>query len=170
MPDATSEFDDPTLAEQVEEYDRLFGIVSDGVVGAAGGLAGTALMTGVLFVAAQMGAFSFESFASLAAPLGLADTAQPVLVGYLIFLANGMVPWPLVFAALMEYLPGERPPVSGLFFGAALWTGFVLGFYTDYTGLTLALYLVFTFVAHLVYGFGVGAVFEYLSTRPDSLV
>ncbi|MFC5972676.1 DUF6789 family protein [Halomarina salina] len=170
MPDPTSEFDDPTLAEQVEEYDRLFGIVGDGVIGAAGGLAGTALMTGVLFVAAQVGAFSFESFASLADPLGLGDAAQPVLVGYLIFLANGMVPWPLLFAALMEYLPGERPPVSGMFFGGALWTGFVLGFYTGYTGLTLALYLGFTFVAHLVYGLGLGLVFEYLATRPDSLV
>ncbi|MWG35951.1 DUF6789 family protein [Halomarina oriensis] len=170
MADTTGEFEDPTLAEQVEEYDRLFGIVGDGVVGAAGGLVGTALMTGVLFVASQLGAFSFESFASLAAPLGLADTARPVLVGYLIFLANGMVPWPLLFAALMEYLPGERPPVSGLFLGGALWTGFVLGFYTGYTGLTLAVYLVFTFVAHLVYGFGVGLVFEYLSNRPDSLV
>jgi hypothetical protein len=170
MPDSTTEFDDPTLEEQVEEYDRLFGIVGDGVVGAAGGLAGTALMTGVLFVAAQLGAFSFESFASLAEPLGLADGAQPVLFGYLVFLANGMFPWPLLFAALMEYLPGERPPISGMFFGAALWTGFVLGFYTGYSGLTLGIYLVATFVAHLVYGFGVGAVFEYLATRPDSLV
>jgi hypothetical protein len=170
MADPTTELDDPTLTEQVEEYDRLFGIVGDGVVGAAGGLVGTALMTGVLFVASQVGAFSFESFASLASPLGLANTSEPLLVGYLIFLANGMVPWPLLFAALMEYLPGERPPISGLFFGGALWTGFVLGFYTGYSGLTLVLYLVFTFVAHLVYGFGVGLVFEYLANRPDSLV
>jgi hypothetical protein len=170
MRDSTTEFDDPTLTEQVEEYDRLFGIVADGVVGAAGGLAGTALMTGVLFVAAQVGAFSFESFASLADPLGLGGGPRSVLVGYLVFLANGMVPWPLVFAALMEYLPGERPPVSGMFFGAALWTGFVFGFYSGYGGLTLALYLVFTLLAHLVYGFGLGVVFEYLADRPDSLV
>ncbi|MFC6834991.1 DUF6789 family protein [Halomarina ordinaria] len=170
MADTSQEFDDPTLAEQVAEYDRLFGIVADGVIGAAGGLAGTALMTGVLFLAASVGAFSFASFASLTEPVGLSDVSSPVTVGYLIFLANGMVPWPLLFAALMEYLPGERPPVSGLFFGGALWTGFVMGFYSGFTGLTLVLYLGFTLAAHLVYGFALGLVFEYLSTRPDSLV
>ncbi|WP_254545925.1 DUF6789 family protein [Halomarina pelagica] len=170
MVGARSEFDDLTPAEQVEKYDRLFGIVADGVVGAAGGLVGTALMTGVLFIASTMGAFSFQSFASLTLPIGLGDVASPVTVGYLIFLANGMVPFPLLFAALMAYLPGERPPISGLFFGAALWTGFAMGFYTGFQGLTLVLYLVLTLIAHLVYGFSLGAVFEYLSNRPDSLV
>lgn len=173
MPGPTTEseeYDDLTLAQQVEEYDRLIGIIGDGIIGAAGGFVGTALMTGVLLLAASLGAFDFNSFATLAAPLGLGGTQWSVAIGYLIFLGNGMVPWPLLFASLMEYLPGEKPATSGMFFAAALWTGFVMGFYNGFTGVTLALYLVFSFVAHLVYGFALGQVFEYLGTRPDSLV
>jgi hypothetical protein len=169
MADSPPDFEDATL-EEVEEYDRLFGILADGVIGAAGGLVGTALLTGVLFVASQAGAFNPESFASLTAPIGLGGVGAPVTVGYLIFLANGMVPWPLLFAALSEYLPGSRPPISGLFFGTALWTGFAIGFYDGYAGTTLWLYLGFTLVAHWAYGFGLGLVFEYLTERPDSLV
>jgi hypothetical protein len=164
------EYDDLTLAQQVEEYDRMVGIVGDGIIGAAGGFVGTALMTGVLLIAASLGAFGFGSFATLAAPLGLGGTQWSVAIGFLIFLGNGMVPWPLLFASLMEYLPGEKPAVSGMFFAAALWTGFVMGFYNGFAGVTLALYLVFTLAAHLVYGFALGQVFEYLATRPDSLV
>jgi len=160
------DFEDATL----EDHDRLFGVLADGVVGAAGGLAGTALMTGVLFVASQVGAFEFSTFASLVEPIGLGGVSQPVTIGYLVFLFNGMVPWPLLFAALMRYLPGRRLPVSGMVFGTALWTGFVLGFYEGFAGTTLWLYLGFTLVAHWAYGFGLGLVFENLSDRPSSLV
>jgi hypothetical protein len=165
--------DDPELDVDAgitnDEYDRLFGIVADGLIGAAGGLVGTALLTGVLLVAARVGAFRFFSFAFLTEPIGL-NVAAPVTVGYLVFLANGMVPWPLLFAALEKYLPGRRPPVSGIFFGTALWTGFAIGFYEGYAGVTLALYLVLTLVAHWAYGIGLGLVFEYLTERPESLV
>ena len=81
-----------------------------------------------------------------------------------------MVPWPLLFASLKNYLPGKSSPISGAFFGAAMWTGFVLAFYTGQTGLSLVLYAVLTLVAHVVYGIGMGAVFDYFETRPDSIV
>lgn len=173
MADTSPDFDE-SFAEEIEieddDFDQLFGIVADGVVGAAGGLVGTAMMTGVLLVAESVGAFSRESFASLATLVGLEAFGPALVIGYLVFLANGMVPFPLLFASVMEYLPGERPPVSGMVFGAILWTGFVLAFYEGFTGLALVAYVVLTLVAHLAYGFGLGLVFEYLSSRPDSLV
>jgi len=153
-----------------DDFDRLFGIVADGVIGVAGGLVGIALMMGVLFIAWQLGAFDVEGFRSLAATIGLETHELANLIGFLIFLGNGTVPFPLLFASLMEYMPGDRLQVRGMFFGAVLWTGFVFAFYDNYTGLTLALYLGLTFVAHLAYGFGLGAVFRYLSNRPDSFV
>lgn len=165
----TTEYVEPTGTE-ADDFDRLFGIVADGVIGAAGGLVGTALMMGVLFVAAQVGAFDMGSFTHLAETLGLGGFDYANLLGILIFFGNGMIPFPLLFASLMEYLPGRRLQVSGMFFGAVLWTGFVFAFYEGYTGLSLALYLGFTFVGHVLYGFGLGQVFEYLSNRPDSLV
>ncbi|MHB9287749.1 DUF6789 family protein [Halobacteriales archaeon Cl-PHB] len=171
MPDQTTEtteYEDPALRD--DEFDRLFGIVADGVVGAAGGLVGTAMMTVVLLVAETFGAFSRQSFADLTALIGLEGYVPAVTFGYLLFLLGGMFPWPLLFASLAEYLPGERMPVQGIFFGTALWTGFALAFFDGFTGVGLLLYVVLTLIAHWVYGVSLGFVFEYLSTRPDTLV
>jgi len=173
MTDAPPEFQESTDSEAVaesNEFDSLRGIVADGVVGAAGGLVGTAMMTVILLIAGSVGAFELTDFAILTELLGLTEYVPPVLFGYALFLAGGMVPWPLLFASLMAYLPGESSPVSGAFFGAAIWTGFVLAFYTDQTGLTVALYAALTLVAHIAYGIGLGAVFDYFETRPDSIV
>src|SRR6056297_3426390 len=157
MPDTPPEFGESTDSDAVaesNEFDNLRGIVADGVVGAAGGLVGTAMMTVVLLIAQSVGAFELTDFAILMELLGLAGSVPAVLFGFLLFLAGGMVPWPLLFASLKAYLPGESSPVSGAFFGAAMWTGFVLAFYTGQTGLTLVLYAVLTLVAHVVYGLG----------------
>ncbi|MDS0280517.1 DUF6789 family protein [Haloarcula onubensis] len=173
MPDTPPEFGESTDGEAVaerNEFDNLRGIVADGVVGAAGGLVGTAMMTVVLLIAQSIGAFELTDFAILTQLLGLDAYVPSVLFGYALFLAGGMVPWPLLFASLMAYLPGESSPVSGAFFGAAMWTGFVLAFYTDQTGLTLVLYALLTLAAHVVYGMGLGAVFDYFENRPDSIV
>ena len=174
MADRSPEVDDPTNVEDLttdnEEFDSLMGIVGDGVVGAAGGLVGTAMMTVVLLIAESLGVFEREAFALLTELVGIEGLVPPILVGYIIFLGGGMFPWPLLFASLKAYLPGQRDPVSGVFFGFAIWTGFVLGFYTGQSGLALAGYAALTLVAHIVYGVGLGLVFEYFSTRPDSIV
>jgi hypothetical protein len=115
----------------------------------------------VLLVAEQLGAFSRASFAGLTRLVGLEGVVPEVTAGFLLFLAGGMVPWPLLFASLKEYLPGESWPVAGVFFGTALWTGFVGALYPGVTGVALALYLVLTLVAHWVYGASLGLVFSY---------
>ena len=170
--DPAETVDEQALGEEMttDEFDRMIGIVADGLIGAAGGLVGTALMTVVLLVAESAGAFSFESFGELTRLVGLGGYVPEIAFGYVMFLAGGMVPWPLLFASLMEYLPGRRMPVTGVFFGTALWTGFVLAFYDGFAGGALVLYLVLTLVAHWVYGVSLGFVFEYLSTRPTTLV
>jgi hypothetical protein len=92
------------------------------------------------------------------------------VIGYLLFLAGGMVTWPLLFASIGRYLPGETWARQGAFFGFILWTGFVLAFYTGYTGFELAVYVLVTFLGHLAYGFCLGAVFDYLGGREEPLV
>ncbi|MFB6150450.1 MAG: DUF6789 family protein [Haloarculaceae archaeon] len=171
MADA-SEFDDPAVtdAEEEFEFDRLVGILADGVVGAAGGLVGTVAMTVVLLIGQEFGVFERGSFATVTRMVGLEGVVPEITAGYVIFVAAGMVPWPLLFASLKGYLPGERDPVAGLFFGTALWTGFVFAFYEGFAGPALVGYLVVTLVAHWVYGASLGFVFEYLATRPDTLV
>jgi len=172
MAETDTEYDDPLFDDESvdEEFDRLLGIVFDGVIGAAGGLVGIALMSVVLLIAASVGMFATESFGAITMMLNLQSAVPAVAFGFLVFLATGMGPWPLLFASLKGYLPGESDRTSGLLFATAIWTGFVFSFYEGYTGIELAGYLGFTLLAHWAYGFGLGTVFEYLTNRPDSLV
>lgn len=154
------------------DSDSMLGIVFDGIIGAISGAVGTAVMTVVLLVASTLGAFEMDSLAMVVELTGLAAIApgNPTAVGYLLFLAGGMVTWPLLFASIGRYLPGETYPRQGAFFGFILWTGFVLAFYVGYTGIELALYVVFTLIAHIAYGFCLGAVFDYFGSREEPLV
>jgi len=154
------------------DFDSFSGIITDGFIGAVGGLVGTAVMTAVLLVGATLGAFDLDSFSVLAQLTG-ADVllpSNPAAVGYVIFLGGGMVTWPLLFVSIGSYLPGETYAARGLPYGFVLWTGFVLAFYDGYTGILLVVYLALTLLAHFAYGFSLGAVFDYLSKRPTTLV
>jgi hypothetical protein len=167
MPDTDTRYEE---APDNSEFDSLIGIIGDGVVGAAGGLVGTAMATVGLFIADSLGFFEMESLAKLTEMVGLGQFVPSLLFGYVLFLLGGMVPWPLLFAALKEYLPGRRDAVKGAWFGGAVWTGFVLAFYSGQTGIALAGYVLFTLAAHVSYGIGLGLVFNYFMTRPDSIV
>jgi hypothetical protein len=154
------------------EFDRLMGVLTDGLIGAVGGAVGTAALTVGLLVAASLGAFELSAFAVIGDLTGV-DVLFPnnvAAVGYVLFLLGGMVTWPLLFASIGSYLPGSRFAIKGLPYGFVLWTGFVMAFYTGQTGLLLALYVLLTLIAHFAYGFTLGAVFDYLSNRPDTLV
>ena len=157
--------------ETVEpDFDNLLGVITDGFVGAVGGLVGTAAMTVVLLVTATLGGFDTASFATLAEMTGasILVPVYPTALGYVMFLAGGMVIWPLMLASIGSYLPGRKFATRGVSFGAVIWTGFVLAFYDP--SYWLAGYVVATLVGHVGYGFGLGAVFDYLSSRPETLV
>ena len=47
---------------------------------------------------------------------------------------------------------------------------FLLSGATGFGGLALAIYLAVTLIGHVGYGFTLGAVFDYFSNRPDTLV
>jgi hypothetical protein len=154
------------------DFDTLLGVITDGFVGAVGGLVGTAAMTVVLLVAATLGGFDTASFATLAEMTGasILVPVYPAALGYVMFLAGGMIVWPLMLASIGSYLPGRRFAERGVSFGIVLWTGFAPAFHSDQTGTALYLYLLLTLVAHVAYGFTLGSVFDYFSTRPDTLV
>jgi hypothetical protein len=166
---------DTTLANEHPEpnVDVLAGILADGLVGALGGFVGTSLMTVVFLVGASLGGFEMSSFGTTAELIGLDAVLGPEMVlaaGYVIFLGGGMTTWPLLFASIGRYLPGDDYATAGLTYGFVLWTGFVLAFNVGYSGTALAVYVVLSLVAHLVYGFSMGSVFDYLGDRPETLV
>jgi len=164
--------EDVAEATAEPDFDHIWGIVVDGLIGAVGGLVGTAALTVGLLIARSLGAFQIESFGTLTELTGFNAIVplSPVAVGYILFLLTGMVMWPLLFASIGAYLPGQKYAVKGLPFGFVLWTGFLPAFYEGYTGLALILYVVLTLGAHFSYGFTLGAVFDYLGNRPETLV
>jgi hypothetical protein len=169
---SSTETDRNELESAEYDSDSVTGIVFDGLIGAVSGAVGTAAMTVVLLVGTTLGGFDVGSFATVVELIGL-DAAVPgytVAVGYLLFLVGGTVMWPLLFASIGRYLPGETWARQGTVFGAVLWTGFVLAFYTGYAGAALAVYVAATFAGHLAYGFCLGAVFDYLGGREEPLV
>lgn len=175
MDDSTRDVADRAAEEfpegaEVDDADRLVGIIRDGVVGFISGLVGMSLMTVVLIAARSWGAFSWEAFVSLARLFGLDGLDGAVTVGYAIFAFQGLVTWPLLFAALRGYLPGPNDAARGVIFGTVLWTGFAPGFLQGANPSSLLFYLALTLLAHWAYGVGMGSVFEYLTTRPEPLV
>jgi hypothetical protein len=158
--------------ETAPDFDRLFGVVTDGLIGALGGLVGTVVLTVGLLIGSSIGAFdrgAFTVVAELAGATILFDS-NLAAIGYIVFLLGGMTVWPLLLASIGSYLPGDRFALKGITFGFVLWTGFAPSFYTGQAGLLLVAYLVITFFAHVFYGFTLGAVFDYFSNRPDTLV
>lgn len=154
------------------DSNSLAGIVVDGIIGAVGGAVGTGLMTLVFMAASTLGAFDLTSFTVLAEMSGVASVAPQYAnaIGYVIFLLGGMITWPLLFASLGRYLPGETFAKAGAFYGFILWTGFVFAFYTGYSGIQLPLYVVASLIGHVAYGFGLGSVLDYLGEREQPLV
>lgn len=166
--DSREEFSGDTLATEspTNAATDLVGIFKDGVIGAVAGAAGTVMLSAVLFVALNLGAFDSASFGGLAELVGLG--ADP-LVGYVIFFGGGMTTWPLLYAVLNNYLPGQLMVQSGVTFATIAWTGFLVAFYTGQSDLALVLYLLLTLVAHWVYGAVLGATFGLFSNRTEIL-
>ncbi|MFB6142490.1 MAG: DUF6789 family protein [Halorientalis sp.] len=73
MPDSDTATEPAEVGADVAEpdFDHLAGIVTDGLIGAVGGLVGTAAMTVGLFIAASLDAFAMQAFALLAELTGL---------------------------------------------------------------------------------------------------
>lgn len=127
------------------EYDSLR-FTGGSVVG---GLLGTVLMTGAFAIANVLYGPDIGIYETLA---DLAGVATGRTVGLALFIGAGALAWPLMFAALGPYLPGESAVVRGVVFGVTLWFGFLVGFAPDYAGLDLLVFVVFSGVTHLVYG------------------
>ena len=88
-------------------------------------------------------------------------------IGLAIFIAVGILVWPVVFAAIEDYLaglPGGRDTaIRGVFFGLLLWIAFLVLGTGELTWPFVVLYLLFTLIGHVAYGFTLGVVYQSLS-------
>jgi len=133
-------------APEASELERAVG-------GIAGGVVGTMLMVGVLFVVNATVTPGLNVFGTLAE---LAGVGNAPVIGLALFFGAGMFAWPLLFVTLGAFLPGSTRPMQGIVFAAILWTGFITAFYSLYSGFDLVVFVAFSVVTHLTYGYVLG--------------
>lgn len=126
-----------------------------------GGFVGTALMSLVLVLIEVQTRYILRIFYVIARFVRRPDDP---FVGFLLFVLVGVAVWPLLFVAVLEYVPqGPDPAVKGMIFAVPIWVAFVVTGRGEFALPTLVIYVAFTLVAHLVYGFVLGAVYASLS-------
>lgn len=160
---AEAQSDVPVQVTSEREDESGFG-VREISVGMSGGLVGMVGLLPLLGVAWFLGAIEPEAFASLATIVGLGPS---FLIGSVIFIGGGIVTLPILFVSLAMFMPGRSVMEKGAIFGGIVWTGFIVAFFTGQTGLTLALYLVVTLVAHVAYGGILGTVYGRFAEIPE---
>jgi hypothetical protein len=127
----------------------------------AGGLVGTTVMSVMLAVMEVEARGAMGLFAAIARFVRVPGNQ---FLGFSLYALVGIVVWPLLFLGLEQYLAVESDPaVRGMLMGALLWLGFAVVGRGEIAGVLLAVYLVFTLLAHLAYGFTMGAVYARLS-------
>lgn len=88
------------------------------------------------------------------------------IVGFVIFSAIGIVVWPIVFLFVHDRFverTGSDPVIQGLLFGVVLWVAFLVLGTGQLSWPFVILYLGFTLIGHLAYGFVLGLVYERLA-------
>ena len=147
----------PTEAAATENERRTGAGLREFAIAGAAGLVGTAVMAPVLVAAWVPEAFDLSAFASLATVVGL---PQSVVLGIVLFVAGGATVLPLLYVTLSMFLPGRNLAEKGATFAVAMWTGFLVAFYTTQTGVALSAYLVLTLAAYVVYGYVTGSLYD----------
>lgn len=126
----------------------------------AGGVAGTAILSLGLIVTDVETGYQIGIFEAIAEFVG---TPQRLALGFVLFVLAGVLAWPLVFLVVESALPGDRDPaMAGMALAVLLWAAFVIAGSAGVSGALLIPYLAFTFVAHLAYGYTLGAVYDQL--------
>lgn len=133
--------------------------------GILGGATGISVMSVVFLMLEAETREQIQAFDAVARYVGMPGNT---FVGFVTFAFVGTVIWPLLFVAIEPYFPFDDPPSNGMILGVVLWIAFfVLGRGTI-SGPLLAVFAGFTLLAHLAYGFLLGAFYDRFSDAPES--
>ncbi|WP_458207612.1 DUF6789 family protein [Haladaptatus sp. NG-SE-30] len=153
------------MSQEVAQHDGESGLPPaawQAVQSLKAGVLSTGLMVFIFLVAEAEARFN------LGVPAAIAKFVRmpgQLYLGFIVFVLAGIVLWPLVFAAIEGYLTalpgGEDVGIRGIVFALLLWVAFlVLGSAgLKLAGPFLVLYLVFTLIAHVVYGYSLGVLY-----------
>lgn len=125
----------------------------------------TAVVSGVLATAAML-AFTWpvDAFTpyQLLAPRAIAGLLNaPMAVGVTAFAAVGTLVWPLVFLAIGQYL-APRDVMQGVVLSLILWIGFIAAFVPTFEPTRFLVFVLLSFLAHVIYGAVLGLSFDRL--------
>lgn len=140
--------------------------MDDDVSAIAGGFLGTAVITVLLVVFDTVAPVTIDPFTRIAAFVGTDNT----LLGLAIFFGLGTFAWSFLFVTLGRFLPGRTGVGRGIVFSLFLWVGFASTFTPGTPLLELALFLGFTLLIHVVYGFTMGSVYERFADHDIEIV
>lgn len=127
------------------------------------GAVATVVMSLALAIFEVEARFALGIFAAIAR---FARVPGHLFLGFAVYALVGTVAWPLLFVSLEPYVPLDLDPAAaGMFLAIPLWAAFAVVGRGDNEGAILLLYAVFTLLAHLAYGFTLGAVYARLVTE-----
>jgi hypothetical protein len=129
------------------------------------GVAATTIMS-LIFLFSQV-----QTRSQLGAPEAIArfvGMPDQHVIGFLIFAAAGIFVWPVVFVlarGVLAGLPGGNDAaMQGMLFGLLLWFAFLVLGTGELTWPFVLLYLFFTLLGHLAYGFTLGFGYERMGS------
>lgn len=129
-----------------------------------GGVVSTAVLSLLLILTEIQTRSQIEMFEVIARFVGLPGH---VVIGFGLFVAAGVFAWPLLFIALEPYIPrGPDPAARGMVFAFVLWIAFVTTGRGEIGWPLVIVYAGLTLLAHLAYGFTLGAVYAFLRNSP----
>ncbi|WP_415381370.1 DUF6789 family protein [Halosimplex sp. TS25] len=125
------------------------------------GAVATMVMSAALAIFEVQTRYAIGIFQAIARFVRMPDS---VFLGFVVYALVGTVAWPLLFVSLKPYVPLDLDPaVAGMLFALPLWIAFAIVGRGDVTGAIVVLFVGFTLLAHLAYGFVLGAVYASLA-------
>ncbi|MEA1932278.1 MAG: DUF6789 family protein [Euryarchaeota archaeon] len=132
--------------------------------GILGGATGISVMSVVFLMLEVETREQVRAFDAVARYVGMPGNT---FIGFITFAFVGTVIWPLLFVAIEPYFPFDDSPSNGMILGAVLWIAFFILGRGDITGPLLAVFAGFTLLAHLAYGFLLGAFYDRFSDSAE---
>lgn len=135
----------------------------------AGGLAGTVLMLPVLVgVPGLLGFFQTQPITEFAGFAGFFGIEPTLPLGIALFGVGGTIVLPLMFVVVGSFLPPENPRfLRGATLATFAWFGFLPAFWPDGNPITVGLFVVFSLLAHWIYGVTLGYVLDRTTGIPQ---
>jgi len=133
--------------------------------GIIGGATGISVMSVVFLMLEVETREQVRAFDAVARYVGMPGNT---FIGFITFAFVGTVIWPLLFVAIEPYFPFDDSPSNGMILGAVLWIAFFILGRGTISGPLLAVFAGFTLLAHLAYGFLLGAFYDRFGDSPES--